>query len=248
MASSDAEHDDRLGLTSWQYICEIPEFPLDWSKSALIVIDLQKHQISPEHGMLKRLHDAGLGDDCAYAIERIQNTMIPNVQRLIAAFRENEAPIIQTRCASLRGDGSDQTRRHVAFGTFCRLDSEDAEFYPDTAPGGDDITLTKSGSSLFNSTNAEHILRNMGITTLVMTGVWTNSCVEGATRDAGDLDFDVVLAEDACVAMSKRGHDNALEYLDKNFCFAWSTDEILERFERDSVRGPAVIQKAAASA
>ena len=145
----------------------------------------------------------------------------------------------------MRGDGSDQTRRHVAFGNVFGLDFEDAQFYPATAPEGNDIILNKTGSSVFNSTNIEHILRNMGITTLVRTGIWTNSCVEGSIRDTGDLDF--VLAEDACAAMSQRGHDNALEYLHKNFCFAWSTDEILERFERDSAGGLAVKQKAAAS-
>ena len=102
-----------------------------------------------------------------------------------------------------------------------------------------DILLTKSGSSVFNSTNLEHILRNMGMTTIVVSGIWTNSCVEGATRDAGDLDFRVALAEDACTAMSPRGHANALEYLDKNFCHVWSTDEILERLTTGTVKSSA---------
>ena len=67
----------------------------------------------------------------------------------------------------------------------------------------------------------------MGITTLVVTGIFTNSCVEGTTRDAGDLDFRVLIAEDACAAMSPAGHRNAIEYLDANFCHVRSTDEIL---------------------
>ncbi len=249
MATTDAQPvtDDRQGLKSWQYICEIPEFPLDWANSALIVIDLHNYQVSTEHGLFKRLLDAGLGDDCAYALERLHNTLVPNVQRLLAAFRASGAPIFQTRCVSLRGDGSDQTRRHVAFGNVFDLDSEDAQFWPATAPEGNDIILNKTGSSVFNSTNIEHVLRNMGITTLVVTGIWTNSCVEGSIRDAGDLDFDVVLVEDACCAMSKRGHDNALEYLHKNFSFAWSTDEVLKRFERGSTGGSAEKQRAAAS-
>ena len=92
--------------------------------------------------------------------------------------------------------------------------------------------LNKTGSSVFNSTNAEHLLRNMGITTLLMTGIFTNSCVEGATRDAGDLDFRVVLVEDACAAMSPIGHKNALDYLDGNFCHVRSTGETLESLGR----------------
>jgi nicotinamidase-related amidase len=67
----------------------------------------------------------------------------------------------------------------------------------------------------------------MGVTTLVVAGIFTNSCVEGTTRDAGDLDFRVLIAEDACAAMSPIGHQNALDYLDANFCHVKPTDEIL---------------------
>jgi ureidoacrylate peracid hydrolase len=234
MTSTEAKGGDRQGLTSWQYICEIPEFEMDWSTTALIVIDLQHQQASRDGGFFRLLDKAGLGDDSAWAINRLETLVVPTAQRLVTTFRDRGAPVILTRCVSVRGDGSDQTRRHIAFGVFCTLDSEDAQFLPEVAPEPGDIVLNKSGSSVFNSTNIEHLLHNMGITTLVMSGIWTNSCVEGATRDAGDLDFDVALAEDACTAMSPHGHANALEYLDKNFCFIWSADEIIERLDRGS--------------
>ena len=232
MTSIEAKSGDRRGLTSWQYICEIPEFEMDWSTTALIVIDLQHQQAARHGGYFRRLAEAGLSEDADWAINRLETLVVPTAQRLVSTFRERNAPVILTRCVSVRGDGSDQTRRHIAFGIFCTLDSEDAQFLPEIAPEPSDIVLNKSGSSVFNSTNIEHLLRNMGITTLVMAGIWTNSCVEGATRDAGDLDFDVALAEDACTAMSPHGHANALEYLDRNFCFAWSADEIIERLDR----------------
>ena len=236
MSDSDAgrSSEETRGLASWHYICEIPEFTMDWSSTALIVIDLQYQQVARHHGFFKRLAEAGLSDDAAGTIDRIEQILVPNVQKLTAAFRERGAPIFYTHCVSVRGDGSDQTRRHIAFGVFCTLDSKDAQILEELAPQEGDILLNKSGSSVFNSTNIEHLLRNMGIRTLVMTGVWTNSCVEGATRDAGDLDFDVALAEDACAAMSPQGHRRALEYLDKNFCYVWSTDEILARLDAGS--------------
>lgn len=235
MTSTDATTGDRRGLTSWNYICEIPEFEMDWSTTALIVIDLQHQQASREGGFFTRLAEGGLSEDADWAFNRLETLVVPAAKRLVEAFRENGAPVVLTRCVSVRGDGSDQTRRHIAFGVFCTLDSEDAQFLDEVAPQDGDIVLNKSGSSVFNSTNLEHLLRNMGITTLVMSGIWTNSCVEGATRDAGDLDFDVALAEDACTAMSPHGHANALEYLDKNFCHVWSADEIVERLHRGTV-------------
>jgi nicotinamidase-related amidase len=220
--------DETQGLKSWSHLVQIPEFPLDYRTSALLVIDLQYQQARRGFGLFAKLEEAGLTQDAAYALSRIEDVVVPNVRRLIEAFREHGAPVIYTRCASLRGDGSDQTWRHRAFGLVCTVDSQDAQILDEIAPLEGDILLTKTGSSVFNSTNVEHLLRNMGITTLVMTGVWTNSCVESATRDAGDRDFRVVVAEDACAAMSPVGHKNALAYLDKNFCHVRSTAEVTE--------------------
>jgi nicotinamidase-related amidase len=230
-----ASLDNPQGLKTWQHLCCLPEFPLVWGKTALLVIDLSYQQISREHGSYyKRIREAGLTADAEYAYSRIEQVVLPNVKRLIGGFRAHGAPVIYTTCASLRGDGSDQTWRHRSFGIFCRTDSKDAQIVEEVKPQDGDILLVKSGSSVFNSTNVEHILRNMGITTLVMTGVWTNSCVEGATRDAGDRDFRVVLAHDCCTAMSVRGERAALEYLDKNFCHVKSTDQILRQLDADT--------------
>jgi isochorismate hydrolase len=37
----------------------------------------------------------------------------------------------------------------------------------------------------------------------------------------------VVVAEDACVAMTPENHENSLAYLDNNFCLVRSTDEVV---------------------
>ena len=218
---------ERQGLASWHSFVRLPEFPVDIDKTALIVIDMTHQQASRHHGICKLIRDKGYAEDLEYFMNRIEQTVVPNIARLAEAFRRKKAPVIYTRCASLVGDGSDQTWRHRSFGLVCSLDSKDAEILKEIAPQKGDVILNKTGSSVFNSTNVEHLLRNMGRTSLVVTGIFTNSCVEGTTRDAGDLDFRVILAEDACAAMSRIGHRNALEYLDKNFCHVKSTAEIL---------------------
>lgn len=228
------ETDERKGLKAWRVIATIPEFPLVYSETALIVIDLTIGQIARDGDRYQRICEAGMGEDAEYAYGRCDNVVVPNTRRLVDAFHENGAPVIYTTCASLRGDGSDQTWRHRAFGHICAADSRDAQVVDELAPRADDMLLVKTGSSAFNSTNIEHLLRNMGITTLVLTGVWTNSCVEGAARDAGDRDFKVMLAEDCCAAMSPRGHNAALEYLDRNFCHVRSAEEIINKLAADT--------------
>ena len=222
------------GLEAWRVIATIPEFPLIYGETALLVIDLTIGQIARDGDRYTRIREAGMAEDAEYAYGRVEELVVPNTRRLVDAFHEANAPVIFTTCASRTGDGSDQTWRHRAFGHICHVDSRDAQLVDEVGRTSSDMLLVKTGSSVFNSTTVEHLLRNMGATTLVMTGVWTNSCVEGATRDAGDLDFKVVLAEDCCAAMSPRGHQAALHYLDRNFCHVKSTDEILARLASDS--------------
>jgi nicotinamidase-related amidase len=224
------------GLQAWRWIVHLPEFELDARATALVVIDLTYQQASAEHGICKRAIDAGFGNDLDYYLTRMDQVVVPGVQRLTAAFRRQSAPVFYTRCVSLRGDGSDQTWRHRSFGLACALGDKDAEFLAEIAPEPGDVVLDKTGSSVFNGTHFEHLLRNLGVSYLVVAGIFTNSCVEGTIRDAGDRDFRVLMAEDGCAAMSRAGHDNAIGYLDKNFCHVKPVDEIVAELEASTAR------------
>jgi ureidoacrylate peracid hydrolase len=61
-----------------------------------------------------------------------------------------------------------------------------------------DWTLPKSRLSCFYNTSLELILRGLGKTTLIMTGVLTNQCVESTIRDAQFRDLEVIELSD-CV-------------------------------------------------
>ena len=212
---------------AWDYIIRIPEIGIDPARSALIVIDLQYMFASREHGMFKRLATNGLAGEAEYAISRIESTVVPNVRRLTDVFRAKRLPIVYARSASIRGDGSDQTSRHRAQGLICPEWDHGAQILAEIAPQLGDIVMTKSGSGCFTSTNLDHMLRNIGITTVILTGMWTNSCVETTARHAGDLDYGVVIVEDACVAMTPDNHTWALRYLGDNFGVVRSADEVV---------------------
>lgn len=74
------------------------------------------------------------------------------------------------------------------------------------------IVLVKTGWSTVASSNCEHSLHTMGIITIVVTGIYTNSYVEGTIRIGGDLDFRGLMGEDACVAMSPSSLTKSIEY------------------------------------
>jgi len=219
--------DDSIESEAWESIIRVPEVVFDYARSALLIIDLQYLTASREHGMFKNLAERGIADAAEYAIARIEDLVVPNVARLAGAMRACGGPVFYARVASIRGDGSDQTRRHRAQGLVCRADSKESQILEEIAPQNSDILLTKSGSGCFTSTNLNHALGNMGVRSMIVVGMWTNSCVETTVRNAGDLDYDVVVVEDACVAMTRDNHRNALAYLDNNFCVVRSTEHVL---------------------
>jgi RimJ/RimL family protein N-acetyltransferase/nicotinamidase-related amidase len=70
--------------------------------------------------------------------------------------------------------------------------------------------IEKSVNSAFIGTDLEERLRRAGITTLVITGLTTNHCVETTTRMAGNLGFDTYLVVDATAAYDLLGPDGVL--------------------------------------
>jgi nicotinamidase-related amidase len=212
---------------AWDFVIRVPNITIDYECSALLVIDLQNSFAARDCGVFKRLTDAGLADEAEYAISRIEQSVVPNVQHLAETFREADRPVVFARCASVRGDGSDQTARHRAQGLSVPEWSYEAQIIAPLQPQRGDVVLTKTGSGCFTSTNLDHLLRNMGVTTVVLTGMWTNSCVETTARHAGDLDYQVVIAEDACVAMTPENHEWTLRYLGNNFAEIRTAMEVM---------------------
>ena len=220
---------------AWEQVIRVPPVEIDYANSALVVIDLQNGFARRDQGLFKRLRETGLEEESEYAIARLEQVVVPAVHSLAAAFRAAGRPVVFARCASLRGDGSDQTARHRAQGLAFPHWSQLAQIIDDLEPEQGDIVLTKTGSGCFTSTNLDHLLRNMGVRSVVLTGMWTNSCVETTARDAGDLDYQVVIVEDACVAMTPRNHEWALLYLGDNFAEIRSSTEVAAAVAGDPV-------------
>ena len=71
-------------------------------------------------------------------------------------------------------------------------------FHETVAPIDGERIVMKTEVSCFNGTGLFEDLKNAGVDQLVICGMQTHMCVEGAVRAAYDLGFDVVIAADAC--------------------------------------------------
>lgn len=91
--------------------------------------------------------------------------------------------------------------------------SPEREVPGELTPEGDDIVIEKSTQNLFVGTNAEMILRNRGIQTLVFTGIATEIGVETSARDAGARGFYPVVVSDGVSSMDREAHERSLQAL-----------------------------------
>ena len=206
-----------------------PRPDLARTETALLLIDLQYHGANRGYGLLRERIDIGEEGAIAYFADRVESTVVPAVQRLEAAFRSASMEVIHVKTQSLTRDGRDRSPSAKLHGTHIPPGSREGDILDAIAPAGDEIVLSKTCSSAFNGTNIEYILRNLGVSTLVVGGVVTGSCVELAVRDASDLGFRVIVAEDATASWSAEMQVGSIEAMRDRSASIMSSAEIVEQ-------------------
>jgi ureidoacrylate peracid hydrolase len=206
----------------------LPDTTVTAGRTAMMMIDLQYVDAHRDYGIGAAGQRNGWTSDMEYYFSQLETEAIPNVARILEACRGAGIPPIHVRVMNLSGDSTDTSWRYKAFNILVPPDSKDAEFIAEVAPVAGEVVVSKTTSNAFLSTNIDFLLRNMGIDTLIMTGVVTNNCVESTTRGAGDLGYKVLLVGDACAAWTQDGHDHSLRHMDRNFAIVKSTEQILQ--------------------
>lgn len=170
------------------------DFTLRPGRSALLVVDLQR-------GFCDRAVSDALGFESSdHFWGRVDAQVLPNARRLIAAARAAGVEVVYTVIEALTQDGRDRSLDHKRSDFLIPKGSPGGEVMPQIAPQGDEMVLPKSASGIFNATNVDYILHNLGVERLCIFGVYTHQCVEVAFRDASDRGYLVTLVTDACAA------------------------------------------------
>ena len=198
----------------------------DARKTALLVVDAQRYFARAEYPFGKTFERLVPGSTAGY-FERVETTVLPNIQRLQQAFRARRLPVIFCGAGSYMPDGSDLPLWLREFNGLSQMllgqasippvNDPSWQFDETVAPLAGDMVLNKTSSGPLNSTKLDQALHNMGIDALVVCGLTTAVCVAQTARETADRGFRVVIAEDACTEMSEELHRAALETFSLTF-------------------------------
>ena len=199
--------------------------PYRRAETALLFVDLQTifctPGLDPQHPELDADH---------YYFKRLKTTTIPNAVKLLEAARASGIQVLHTIIEALTKDGRDISLDHRLSSIFVPKGLPEAQPIKELALIENEIVLPKSSSGVFNSTNIDYVLKNMGIRYLIISGVVTDQCVDMAVRDASDRGYLVTLVEDACGAYSQARHDNALKAFG-GYCWVSNTATVTQRLK-----------------
>ena len=158
-----------------------------------------------------------------------------NNERLAAAYRAAAKPVIYMRTEHGPWTNSvnwSSRMRHLSpeakeATPICAAGTWGEDFY-DVHPQPEDRVITKHRYSAFFMTPLEVVLRAHQATSLLLTGVVTNVCVETTARDAFMRDYRTLVVREACAAPSPEEHRAALHNIDTYFGQVVGIEDVLE--------------------
>lgn len=206
----------------------LPRYEIRPEDTALVIVDMQYYAGSREEGLGQTVREKGLEDELAYYFDRIDE-IIPNIQQLVAACREKGVEVVH-----LISEGYTETARDMPYfwkkqNVLCPKDGNPIN--PLLAPEPGDIVMPKLACGGFTGGNLDFVLRNLGVRTLVVTGVVLNQCVENTVRVAADLSYDVIVVSDGTATYTPEWQQFGLEVLADQFANVWDTGEVLTELE-----------------
>ena len=211
----------------------LPAFQLEPTRTALLVIDMQYASGSRIHGLGRLLAEQGREESGRYRFDRIEGTVVPNIQRLLGFFRRHGLRVIYLTVGSEQPDYSDLPPHMRAFARAANntRGNREHEILDELRPESSEPVLNKTTAGAFNSTGIDTLLRTLGTDHLVITGISTNSCVETTARDAADRGYRCVLVDDGCGAAREEFHQATLASFRRLFGQVATTGEVLAELE-----------------
>jgi nicotinamidase-related amidase len=196
---------------------------VDPATVAVVVVDVQNDFVHPEG------RGGRDGSDVAPLLKAVDA-----INRLIEEARSTPATIVYVRTEhGPNVDVAPYQARYERRGmspsdTLCHGGSWGAELYTNLLPPrSGELEVVKHGYDAFQRTPLVELLRERGVTTVIVTGVVTNHCVRATAYSAFEQGFFVVVPRETTAAKNPEDASRALEDIAAWYGEIVSLDEVV---------------------
>jgi nicotinamidase-related amidase len=207
-------------------IAEPEPIQLDWARTALVIIDMQRDF----------LESGGFGETLGNDVSQLAGAVAP-ISKVLAAARKSGMLVIHTREGHLP-DLSDAPPAKVArgapslrigdpgpMGRILVRGEAGHDIIPELYPLAGEVVIDKPGKGAFYATALGDVLMQHSIENLLVCGVTTEVCVNTTVREANDRGYRCVVISDGCASYFPEFHDMGLKMIKaQGGIFGWVAD------------------------
>jgi len=187
---------------------------VDFARTALIVIDMQRDFLEP----------GGFGETLGNDVSLLARAVVPTA-RVLEAARAAGILVIHTReghrpdlsdapPAKLeRGEPSKRIGDKGPMGRILIRGEAGHDIVPDLYPRAGEPVIDKPGKGAFFATDLDAMLRNFGVEYLLVCGVTTEVCVHTTIREGNDRGYRCIALGDCCASYFPEFHEMGLRMI-----------------------------------
>jgi biuret amidohydrolase len=202
---------------------EPTDLSLSVDRAALLLVEMQNDIVHESN-----VGERGLAGVLAMQVQK--RGVIAKLQVLTAAARARGVPVLYINFCGKPGFPRPNTRLHRLSASKPRLVEATwgVRVHEALTPQPQDFVLERTvGVDGSYGTQLYPVLRQLGRTTMIMTGVSTNLAVEGIVRASVNRGFDVIVVEDCCASYPDEWHRFSVENIMPLLATVTSSDAVL---------------------
>jgi len=199
---------------------------LNWTATALVIIDMQRDFLEP----------GGFGETLGNDVLQLSRAIKPCAD-VLGAARKTGMLVVHTREGHLpdlsdappakieRGRPSLRIGDPGPMGRILIRGEAGHDIIAALYPRDDEIVIDKPGKGAFYATELGDLLQKYGIENLLVCGVTTEVCVNTTVREANDRGYRCVVLADCCASYFPEFHEMGLKMIKaQGGIFGWVSD------------------------
>ena len=203
---------------------------VDPVSTAVLTMELQRGVVGPDammRALVERVSAAGTVRAAAAVCDAARDVGARVVHCVVHTREDGAGTSVNCRILGL----ADKLRREQGI-VPTLAGSDGARLVPELGDDRRDLIAARGhGLTPFTATSLDQILRNLGVTTVVATGVSVNVGIMGLCLSAVDLGYQVVLVRDAVAGVPAEYEEAVIEHSLAMVATVVTSAELLEAWE-----------------